>query len=65
MCSLQLLKFSKGRILVRYAHDCSVCVLFFPLQGEYNILLFLHLDSDSESAQTGALGSHGSSARSQ
>lgn len=42
------------------------CVyVFFPPQGEYNILLFLCLDSESESAQTGALGSHGSCAPSQ
>lgn len=39
----------------------TVCVYFFPPQGEYNIRLFLRLDSESESAQTGALGSHGSS----
>lgn len=33
----------------------------FPPQGEWTFS-FLHLDSDSESAQAGALGSHGSTA---
>ncbi|KAK2862518.1 hypothetical protein Q5P01_002051 [Channa striata] len=43
-----------------------LCVHFYFLYiGEYNILLFLRLDSESDSAQTGALGSHGSSALSQ
>ncbi|CAB1439971.1 unnamed protein product [Pleuronectes platessa] len=35
------------------------------LTGECNILLFLCLDGDSESAPPGSLGSHGSYARSQ
>lgn len=46
-------------------YPVCVCVYFFPPQGEYNILLFLRLDSESESAPTGAGGSHGSSALSQ